>query len=370
MKGLAILNIMDFKDSIKQLSERVVKLKDNLQTEEATKNALIMPFIQTLGYDVFNPFEVTPEFTCDIGTKKGEKIDYAILKDNVPVILIECKHWAENLTLHDNQLLRYFHVSTAKFGILTNGISYKFYTDLAEANKMDEKPFLEINLSDIRDNQIEELKQFHKSYFNVDSIVNAASELKYMKGIKDIILSEMDAPSEPLVKLFAKQVYGGMVTAKILEQFTDLTKRSFNQVISDIITDRFKTALNNESEKKVDAPSLVNEAALPTSEEENKIVTTEEERESFFIIRAILRKHIDINRIIHRDTQSYFGVLLDDNNRKPICRLYLNGTKKYFATISDDKKETKHPIESLNDIYQHEDKIVYALKMYEKDSEK
>jgi len=361
---------MDFKDSIKQLSERVVKLKDNLQTEEATKNALIMPFIQTLGYDVFNPFEVTPEYTCDIGTKKGEKIDYAILKDNNPVILIECKHWAEDLTLYDNQLLRYFHVSTAKFGILTNGISYKFYTDLVEANKMDEKPFLEINLSDIRDNQIEELKQFHKSYFNIDTIVNAASELKYMKGIKDIILSEMDAPSEPLVRLFAKQVYGGMITAKILEQFTDLTKRSFNQVISDIITDRFKTALNKESEKKIDGPSLINESGQSNAEEESKIVTTEEELESFFIIRAILRKHVDINRIVHRDTQSYFGVLLDNNNRKPICRLLFNGGKKYITTISDGKKETKHPLDSLSDIYQHEDEIVYALKIYEKELDK
>lgn len=369
-EGTRHFKIMDFKDSIKQLSERVVKLKDNLQTEEATKNAQIMPFIQTLGYDVFNPFEVTPEYTCDIGIKKGEKIDYAILKNDNPVILIECKHWAENLTLHDNQLLRYFHVSTAKFGILTNGISYKFYTDLSEANKMDEKPFLEINLSDIRDNQIEELKQFHKSYFDVDTIVNAASELKYMKGLKEIILSEMETPSEPLVRLFAKQVYGGMVTAKILEQFTDLTKRSFNQVISDIITDRFKTALNKESEKKTENSSSQIESAPLISEEESKVVTTEEELESFFIIRAILRKHVDVNRIIHRDTQSYFGILLDDNNRKPICRLYLNGSKKYFATISDDKKETKYPIESLNEIYQHEDAIIYALKMYEKNSEK
>ncbi len=103
-----------------------------------------MPFIQTLGYDVFNPFEVMPEFTCDIGTKKGEKIDYAIMKDGNPVILIECKHWNQELTLYDNQLLRYFHVSTAKFGILTNGIVYKFYTDLEHENKMDEKPFLEV----------------------------------------------------------------------------------------------------------------------------------------------------------------------------------------------------------------------------------
>ena len=119
---------MDFKDQIKQIGERVTKLKDQIQTEEATKTALIMPFIQCLGYDVFSPSEVVPEYITDIGTKKGEKIDYAIFKDSQLIILLECKHWNQNLTLHDNQLLRYFHVSKAKFGVLTNGILYRFYS--------------------------------------------------------------------------------------------------------------------------------------------------------------------------------------------------------------------------------------------------
>ena len=145
---------MDFKDQIKQLSERILKLKDNIQTEEATKNAFIMPFIQALGYDVFNPLEILPEYTCDIGIKKGEKIDYAVLKDEQPIILIECKHCDQNLSLHDGQLLRYFHVSKAKFGILTNGINYRFYTDLVDANKMDEKPFFEIDMLNLKDTQI------------------------------------------------------------------------------------------------------------------------------------------------------------------------------------------------------------------------
>ena len=129
---------MDFKDTIKQLADRIEKLKDNIQTEEATKNAFIMPFINALGYDVFNPLEVLPEMTCDIGTKKGEKIDYAIMKDDQPILLIECKHWKQDLNLHDNQLLRYFNVSKAKFGLLTNGIIYRFYTDLKESNISEE----------------------------------------------------------------------------------------------------------------------------------------------------------------------------------------------------------------------------------------
>lgn len=157
--------IMDFKDLIKQLSEKIDRLKTNLQTEEATKNALVMPFLQALGYDVFNPLEIVPEMCCDIGTKKGEKIDYAVIKEGKPTILIECKHWEENLELHNNQLIRYFTVSEAKFGVLTNGIKYQFYTDLEEKNKMDKKPFLEIDLTKIKNDEIEELKKIPQILF-------------------------------------------------------------------------------------------------------------------------------------------------------------------------------------------------------------
>ena len=186
---------MDLKDQLKQLAERADKLKENLQTEEATKNALIMPFIQAMGYDVFNPLEVMPEFTCDLGMKKGEKIDYAIMQDGNPIILIECKHWKQDLTLHDNQLLRYFHTSNAKFGVLTNGIVYRFYTDLVTPNKMDDKPFLEVNIFDLKNAVIEELKKFHKAYFDIENILSSANELKYTSELKSAIAKEFADPS-------------------------------------------------------------------------------------------------------------------------------------------------------------------------------
>lgn len=357
---------MDFKDILKQLSERVVKLKDSIQTEEATKNALIMPFIQALGYDVFNPFEIVPEFTCDIGTKKGEKIDYAILKDGEPIILIECKHWTQNLTLHDNQLLRYFNVSKAKFGILTNGIVYKFYTDLEDINKMDSKPFMELNLFDVRDNQIEDLKKFHKSYFDIESILCSASDLKFTKELKSVILNEMSNPSEPLVRLLTKKIYTGTITAKVLEQFTDLTKRSFSQVISDQITDRLKTALGNETE--IPSVSMDIKQADENSEMqscERQVETTQIELEGFFIIRSMLRKQMDVNRIVYRDTLSYFGILLDDNNRKPICRLYFNGERKYIVTFDSERKEVKTPIETLDDLFNFEKELLNIIAVYD-----
>lgn len=354
---------MDFKDQIRQLGDRVNKLKEQILTEEATKNAFIMPFLQILGYDVFNPLEVVPEYVTDIGTKKGEKIDYAIFKDNTPTILIECKHWAQNLNLHDGQLLRYFHVSKAKFGILTNGINYRFYSDLIEANKMDEKPFLEFNVNEIKDNQIEELKKFHKTLFDAESITNTASELKYTNELKQLLQQELTNPSAEFVKHFAKQVYPSVVTAKILEQFTNLTKRSIQQHISDLITERLKSALSTEDEKLKEQEAQQVEVEKST---ESKVVTTDEELEGFMIVKTILRQKINPSRVTYRDAQSYFAILLDDNNRKTICRLYLNSSKKYFVTLDEQKKEVKSEILSLDDIFNHSETLFKVVEGYEK----
>lgn len=359
---------MDFKDQIKILGDRVLKLKEQILTEEATKNAFIMPFLQALGYDVFNPTEVVPEFISDVGIKKGEKIDYAIFKDGVPVLLVECKHWGQNLNLHDGQLLRYFHVSKAKFGLLTNGIIYRFYSDLVEANKMDEKPFLEFNITEMKDNQVEELKKFHKSYFDVDNISNTASELKYSNELKQLLNQELLSPSPDFVKIFAKQVYPGMITAKVLEQFTNLIKKSAQQYISDLITERLKTALNQEKE----VSNQIETVTTPTAgqDQASKIETTQDELESFIIVKSILRQKVDSKRIAFRDAQTYFAILLDDNNRKTICRIYLNGLKKYIAILDENKKEIKTEIFSLDDIFKLSDKLYKVVECYEKSNKK
>lgn len=355
---------MDFKDQIKQISDRVNKLKEQIQTEEATKNAFIMPFLQALGYDVFNPTEVVPEFISDIGLKKGEKIDYAIFKDGAPTLLIECKHWAQNLSIHDGQLLRYFHVSKAKFGLLTNGIVYRFYSDLVAPNKMDEKPFLEFNITEIKDNQIEELKKFHKTVFDAESIVNTASELKFTNELKQLIQQELINPTPDFVKHFARQVYPSIVTAKVLEQFTVLTKKSIQQHISDLITERLKTALSKEDEATKEQEA--NHAAEQAQLESVKVVTTQEELEGFMIVKSILRQKIAVKRVTYRDAQSYFAILLDDNNRKTICRLYLNGTKKYLAMLDDQKKEVRNEITTLDDIFNHSQTLLKIVEHYDK----
>jgi len=358
---------MDFKDQIKMLGDRVEKLKAQVNTEEATKNAFIMPFIKELGYDVFNPFEVTPELVADIGIKQGEKIDYAIMQNGDPIILIECKHHAAPLNVNNaSQLFRYFHTTKAKFSILTNGIEYKFYTDLVETNKMDDKPFFSFNITDIKDNQIEELKKFHKAYYDFDNIVNTASDLKYTSELKKLIHAEFTTPGPDFVKHFARQVYPSVITAKVLEQFTNLTKNSLQQYISDMITDRLKSALTKETAviQEQDAALLHEQPADP-----NQIVTTEEELEGFMIVKTILRQKIPASRIAYRDALSYFAILLDDNNRKTICRLYFNGTKKYFVTLDEQRKEVRNEISSLDDLFNYSAALFKAVESYDKAKE-
>lgn len=352
---------MDFKDQIKLLGDRVAKLRDSINTEEATKTSFVMPFLQALGYDIFNPTEVVPEYVCDIPTKKGEKIDYAIFEEGQPMILIECKHWKENLDVHDGQLLRYFTVSKARFGILTNGIIYRFYTDLESPNVMDSKPFLEIRIDDIKDQQLEELKKFHKSYFNLDNIISTASELKYTNALKVLIQQEVQDPSDDFTKLFARNVYQSNVTAKVLEYFKELLKKTFAQYISDAVNERLKSALSKQEQEEKQRAA---EAPTPTPEAESKIVTTEEEMEGYFIVKAICRTKVDAGRVTYRDAQSYFSILLDDNNRKPICRLHFNGSKKFIGTFDANKSETRTEIKSLDDLYSFVPQLTAVLDAY------
>jgi hypothetical protein len=358
---------MDFKDYIKSLAERTQKLKDSVKTEEATKNALIMPFIQIMGYDVFNPLEVVPEFIADIGTKKGEKVDYAIFKDELPIIIIECKHWTDKLEVHDTQLMRYFNVTKAKFGILTNGIVYKFYTDLDEPNKMDELPFLEFNLSEPKENLIEDLKRFHKSYFDIPSIVSAASELKYTTSLKNILQREFNSPSTEFIRFFAKQVYQGPVTEKVLNQFAVFMKKSLNHWLTDSLNEKLKTALSSNQDVIIDKSfeTKSEPSAAEPAEIENKVITTDLEKEAFFIVKSILRTAVAPEMITYKDFQSQFNITYNDKASKTICKLYLNNPNKMFLGIFDEmKKEIKQPLSSIDDIYNYSEALLNTAKLY------
>lgn len=367
---------MDFIDQLRVLASRISTTKDLVQTEEATKNSMIMPFIRVLGYDPFDPLEVTPELVADIGTKKGEKVDYAILRDGKPIMLFECKKSGGDLSInHASQLFRYFHVTDARFGVLTNGLVYKFFTDLEHPNKMDEKAFFEFNVLDFRERDVEELKKFAKAAFDVDTILTTANELKYTRAIQNKLTDWLASPPEEVVRLLAGDLIGNRkFTSAVREQFTPITKRAFEQLIGERINARLKGAMSPEAVSVVSLqgtpsaamPLTASEPVVPPQvDPQTQIDTSLEELEAFHLIKAILREVVSPKRIFIRDAQSYCAVLLDDNNRKPICRLRFNNSQKLRLGIFNSAKEEEIvSLDSVDDVFKFSDQLKLTIAAY------
>ena len=358
---------MGFDEKIAALIQRLPKLVDHMETEEATKNAMVLPFIAALGYDIFNPLEVVPELTADVGTKKGEKVDYAIKRDQEVLVLVECKKYGTELAKgHTSQLYRYFSVTHARIAILTNGSQYFFYSDLEEPNRMDARPFLELDLADPRPGALKEVKKLAKDEFDLDRMLSAANELKYTSEISKILEAQLEAPDEEFIRFFySKVVQGARFTAAAKESFGPLVSKALNRFIRDRVSNRLRSALDSENQ-----PESTPNAEEQTDEQTSSdgIVTTEEEVEGYRIVKAICCQAVQADRIVHRDTKSYMGILLDDNNRKPICRLHFNTGQRYVGVFDNGKKESRIPITDLSDIYMLAEHLLAAIGRYESDA--
>lgn len=348
----------EYATKLKTLAEQVEKYSGAVNTEEATKNALIMPFFANLGYNVFDPTEFIPEYTADFGSKKGERVDYAIVLNDEVQILIETKELSDNLEKHDAQLFRYFTASKAKFGILTNGDKYKFYTDLESPNVMDQTPFLTITLSSLKESQITELFKFAKENFDVENITGSASDLKYVGLVKDYLNEQMTNPNEEFVKLVLGNIYDGIKTATIIEQFTPVIQKGFNQIISEKINSKLSTALDTNIKEEVEST----ETKTAASETDDGIVTTPEELEAYTVAKVVLKDTIEPARVFYRDNRSYFNVLIDDSNRKWVIRIYFNATRSYF--ILHDENNTEIEFDDPTEIYSHAKEIIEVAEQF------
>ncbi|WP_030155957.1 type I restriction endonuclease [Glycomyces sp. NRRL B-16210] len=362
---------MDFNQQVAALITKVRNQRDLIQTEEAAKNAFIMPFISTvLGYDVFDPREVVPEFTADVGLKKGEKIDYAIMHGGEVQILIECKRPQDALSVeHASQLYRYFAVTNARIAVLTNGVAYQFFTDLDAPNRMDAKPFLVLDFDDLDETLLPELRKLTKESFDLDSIISAAEELKYIGQIKRALTALFKEPEPEWTKFLTMRVYEGSFTQRVRDQFTPLVAKAAAQFLNDQVNSRLQSALGSSFPAPAESDPV--ESAVEQSEPEpdtdrrSEVETTLEEIGGYQIVKAIACSEIKPHRIVQRDAKSYFAILLDDNNRKPIARLHFNGkSKKYLGTFDSTKTETRHLLGSLDDIYLHADAIRDVVRGY------
>ena len=317
----------------------------------------MLPLLNILGFDIFDPNIVIPEFTADIGKKKGEKVDYAIVINEKPIILIEAKIHTEKLDRHKSQLERYFTVTDSKFAILTNGIEYLFYSDLAKPNVMDEKPFLTINMLKLKNRDIKELEKFKFENFDIENILNMAGVQKYVSAIKDIFQSEVKNPSDEFVKLFASQIVSKPLRQNILDEFKIYVKQAFSESITDLVSQKINS-LNDKltQENEIDSSEIVK------AKDTSGVITTDEETEGYFIVKSILAQSIELKRIAQRDTKSYFGILLDDNNRKWIARLHFNYSTKYIEIKVDDKSSEKFQLDSIEDIYKYKNELIKAIE--------
>lgn len=347
---------MEFEEKLKEFSRRVEKLVKSIKTEEATKTSMIMPFFSLLGYDVFNPDEFIPEYVADVGIKKGEKVDYAIALNDRVTILIEAKSINENLQKHDSQLFRYFGTSSAKIAILTNGLKYKFYTDLEEANKMDITPFLEIDILDLKENDVAELKKFCKETFDINTIINSASNLKYASSIEKILSEEFTNPSDEFIKLvLSKGIYDGVKTQNVIEKYRPILKKSVNYYINSLVNQKLQNALNSSS---VEA----NNEIVEDVQNEEGIITTNEELESYYIVKSILSEFVAPTELYYKDTYSYFGILYENKVTKWICRVYLKENVKFVIIPDENKNEVRYEINEITDIYKLREKLIIRLK--------
>lgn len=351
---------MDLEPKLAEIAKVVREHREVLLTEEAAKNALVMPFLQALGYNVFNPSEVIPEFTCDVGTKKGEKVDYAVCNDGKVSILVECKPAHTELSINNaSQLFRYFSVTDARVAILTNGVSFKFFSDIDTPNKMDDKPFFSFQMDGVKKPDIRTLENFTKGNFDIESIVAEAGNLKMQSLVAKELEKEFADPSEEFVRLIANRVHEGRVTAAIKESFKSLIVTSIGSLIRNKVNERLTSAL------QVSNPSDANEGDPPATLEDDGVFTTQDEIDGFNIVRAIGSRSVNPSRIVLRDAKSYCAILLDDNNRKTIARLHFNSpTARYLSTFVG-KDETRHSITGPVDLYQFETQIAARIKEME-----
>lgn len=350
---------MSIEQAIASLASRVRELKPIIETEEATKTAFIIPFIEdVLGYDVTDPREVIPEYTADVGVKKGEKVDFAIKSGDDFRFLIEAKRVGEQISLdHANQLIRYFNVTDTEFAILTNGEVYHFYAQLDAANRMDEKPFMTLDLANVDERIFPHLEMCTKARFDSGTIAASAEQLKYVSELRRALSAELREPSVEFVKLLSSKVTSRRMTAGVLESFTKMVATASSQLLNDEANRRLRSAQDFDEAAAAPEVSAEESELKPSDEPTSDIETTESEIQGWNIIRAISAAEIPFSDVTLRDSKTYCAILYKNNNRNPIARLYFDRKVPRVVIFDEEKSEQSFDLESVESIYEHAEVI-------------
>lgn len=324
---------MGYTEDVYRLASQVLERKQHCKgNEEATKHSLILPFFQMLGFDIYNPSVLRPEYKAGFASNK-EKIDYAIFQNDVPALFIEAKAYGEKLENYDAQLAKYFNSTTnLKLAVITDGVRYKFFTDLKEPNIIDIDPFLEFDFESIGTEEIEILKRFQADKFNAQELVNHAENLVYLRALKKKVRAIFREPSDDFVRFMAGDVFPKKITANALERLTPLVK----QALSSVLVEMVSMGLSQEISKPEDTsiPTEVTEVVAPTSDaesKESKVVTTEEELAGFNLIYQLITEGSgEDQKVTYKDTASYFGIHVEKRTQW-FARLHFNGNQKFVV---------------------------------------
>jgi predicted type IV restriction endonuclease len=352
---------MDFTARVREFAKECEERLPHLRNEEGTKVALVLPFLRLLGYDTTNPAEIVAEFTADIGTKKGERVDFAIKINGRPMVLLEVKSYGDELTAHDTQLFRYLTATDAKFAILTDGIRYKFFTDLEVPNRMDSQPFFEVDLIEADDRQLAELGRLEKTQFDVDEFRSAASELKYSKKIKEVLAQELKTPTDDFVRFWLRHVWSGKLTNRVVDSYRDVVRKALVNYIHEQINERLRYAMENVGGRQGPAAEAGDEVRAATAMEdyahdnEEAESLSEEEKEAIYIIKALIRREVDPMRIAHAKGSGRVYIRVDNNQRNWICRLQFGRRAKRVELR--DRPAERLKLEDLNSLYPLEDRF-------------
>lgn len=336
-------------EDLRQLSEQVRKRQSFIKGEEATKQALILPFLQALGYDVYDPTETQPEYVADFAKKRGgvmEKVDYALHLKGQPALFIECKAVDAAPEDHDGQLARYFNATpSVRIAVVTNGVRYRFFTDLQTPNVMDASPFMEFNVLSFSDREVELLRPFTKESFDAASIQGHAEEIIFVGKVTTLINELLRNPSESFVRFLLAEVelVSGRVTKNVVERFVPIVKKSIQTTLLDMMTKSIQQEIAQPNSQAVSAAPAMQPAPTPAESLQKAadtaaeggtgalIETTEVELEIFRIVQRMCAESALKQTVSYKDSANYFGINLGKVTSW-FLRAFTNGKKKSLVT--------------------------------------
>lgn len=314
-----------FKDKVLSHIQHVLKVGSHCTTEETTKQALILPLLDILGFSPYDPTKVRAEYGADFpGAKNGERVDYALFCHDVPVMFIEAKSYNENLTNHAPQLSRYFNATPeVTVAAVTNGREWRFFTDLKDKNIMDDAPFLRINFENVDDSKINQLSQFCHDRFQPEALRTLAEESVYLSAFTKTISDSLKETDAEFVRYVASRSnVGRQLNQRFLDSITPIVKQAVEKAVSAMVVSGLSQQIKDNEPEHIESQEPVHDEKAPIIDSENeRIITTYTERQLFDFVSMILGEEAELQS---KDTESYFSILYQGKSNRWVLRYFDN----------------------------------------------